>query len=91
MQKLITKLQGGEKASRNNPRIYSKQKEIQLEKKLSFLRKHLSLETAKELFSISKNLKSLQKVWTMGDVTAQVRIHKDSYSFLYGNPKQSFL
>jgi len=59
---------GGVKASRNNPKCYSKQKEIQSDKKLSFLRKALSLETAYTSLGISKNLKNLPKIVTSGDI-----------------------
>ena len=67
---------GGVKASRNNPKCYSKQnqKEMAIEKiqsarKLSFLRKHLSLETAYTSLDISENLKNLLKIWTSGEVS----------------------
>jgi len=62
---------GGVKASRNNPKYYSKQnqKEIQSDKKLSFSRKHLSLETAYTSLGISENLKNLLKIWTSGDIS----------------------
>jgi len=65
---------GGVKASRNNPKCYSKQnqKEIQSGKKTSFLRKHLSLESSYDLLGISKNLIRLLKVWASGDVFNQL-------------------
>ena len=62
---------GGVKASRNNPKGYSTQKEIQSEKKLSFSRKHLSFETAYTSLGILKNLKNLLKIWTSGDISTQ--------------------
>ena len=62
---------GGVKASRNNPKCYSKQnqKEIQSGKKTSFLRKHLSLERSYDLLGISNNLISLLKVGASGDIS----------------------
>ena len=67
---------GGVTASRNNPKCYSRQKlkEIQLDRKLSFLRKHLSLESAYVLSGISKNLQNLLKIVTSGDITTLDRI-----------------
>ena len=64
---------GGEKASRNNPNCYSKQnqKEIQPEKKLTFSRKNLSLETAYTSLGLSENLKNLLKIGTSGDVSSK--------------------
>ena len=61
---------GGVKAGRNDPKCYSKQnqKEIQSGKKTSFLRKHLSLESSYDLLGILKNLISLLKVLTSGDI-----------------------
>ena len=62
-------------ASRTNPNCYSKQdqKETWIEKiqsanKLSFLRKHLSLEIAYISLGISKNLQNLLKIGTSGDI-----------------------
>ena len=62
---------GGVKASRNNPKGYSKQnqKEIQSIRKLSFSRKHLSLESSYNSLGISENLINLLKVGASGDVT----------------------
>ena len=64
---------GGVKASRNNPKCYRKQnqKEIQLDRKLSFSRKHLSLETAYTSLGISKNLQNLLKIGTSGDIATK--------------------
>jgi len=61
---------GGVKASRNNPKCYSKQnqKEIQSDRKLSFSRKHLSLETEYTSLGISENLQNLLKIGASGDV-----------------------
>ena len=60
---------GGVKASRNNPKCYSKQnpKEMQSCKKMSFSRKHLSLESAYSSLGISENLINLLKVGASGD------------------------
>ena len=60
LSQLTINRKGGVKASRNNPKCYSKQnqKEIQSDKKLSFSRKHLSLETAYTSLGISENLKN---------------------------------
>ena len=71
MQKLKIRIKGGVKASRNNPKCYRKQnqKEIQSGKKTSFLRKHLSLESSYDLLGILKNLISLLKVLTSGDIS----------------------
>ena len=70
MQKLKIRIKGGEKASRNNSKCYSKQnqKEIQSSRKLSFSRKHLSLERSYDLVGISNNLITSLKVWASGDV-----------------------
>ena len=64
---------GGVKASRNNPKCYSKQnqKEIQSGKKTSFLRKHLSLESSYNSLDMSKNLINLLKVGALGDISTQ--------------------
>jgi len=71
LQKLKIKNKGGVKASRNNPKYYNKQnqKEIQLEKKLSFSRKHLSLERLYTSLGISENLINLLKVGASGDIS----------------------
>ena len=71
MQKLKIKNKGGEKASRNNPKCYSKQnqKEIQSGKKLSFSRKHLSLESVHSSLGISDNPINLLKIGTSGDIS----------------------
>ena len=71
MQKLKIKNKGGEKASRNNPKSYSKQnqKEIQSDKKLSFSRKHLSLESVYSLLGISENPINLLNIGTSGDIS----------------------
>ena len=73
---LTKKVKGGEKASRNNPKYYSKQnqkemsmEQIQSVRKLSFFGKHLSLETAYTSLGISENLKNLLNVRTSGDVS----------------------
>jgi hypothetical protein len=60
---------GGVKASRNNPKGYSKQnqKEIQADKKPSFSRKHLSLDNSYQSLGISKNLKNLLEIGASGD------------------------
>ena len=70
MQNLIIKINGGEKASRNNPKCYSKRnlKEIRSIRKESFSRKHLSSKAAYSLIGISENLKNLLKIGTSGDV-----------------------
>jgi len=62
---------GGVKASRNNPNCYSKQnqKEIQSGKKLSFSRKHLSLESAYSSLGISENPINLLKIGTSGEIS----------------------
>ncbi len=62
---------GVEKASRNNPKCYSKQnqKEIQSGKKASFSRKHLSLESSYESVGISENPINLVKVGDSGDIS----------------------
>ena len=72
---------GGVKASRNIPKCYSKQnqKEMLMENiqsaiKLSFSRKHLSLETSYISLGISENLKNLLKIWTSGDVSTMGNI-----------------
>jgi len=69
---------GGVKASRNNPKCYSKQdqKETWIEKiksanKLSFLRKHLSLESSYNSVGISENLINLLKVGASGDISSR--------------------
>ena len=71
MQKLKIRIKGGVKAGRNNPKCYGKQnqKEIQSGKKTSFLRKHLSLESSYDLLGISRDIISLLKDWTSGDVS----------------------
>ena len=70
MQNLI-KINGGEKASRNNPECYSKRnlKEIRSIRKESFSRKHLSSKVAYSLIGILKNLKNLLKIGTSGDIS----------------------
>jgi hypothetical protein len=60
---------GGEKASRNNLKCYSKQKETRSDEKLFFSRKHLSLETAYISLGISENLKNLLKIGTSGVIS----------------------
>ncbi|MBA7582330.1 hypothetical protein ES708_24258 [subsurface metagenome] len=77
MQKLKIKNKGGEKASRNNPKYYSKQnqKEIQLEKKLSFSRKHLSLERSYTSLGISENLINLLNVGISGEIFTVGGVH----------------
>ncbi len=71
LSQLTFKRKGGVKASRNNPKSYSKQnqKEIQSDKKTSFLRKHLSLETAYTSLGMSENLQNLLKIGTSGEVS----------------------
>ena len=49
---------GGVKASRNNTKCYSIQKETRLDEKLSFLRKSLSLKLVYLLLGILKELKN---------------------------------
>jgi len=73
LRQLTNKINGGVKASRNNPKCYSKQKqkEIQSVRNLSFLRKHLSLESAYVSLGISKHLKNLLKIGTSGDISTQ--------------------
>jgi hypothetical protein len=68
------KINGGEKASRNKPKSYSKQrkKEAQQCRRTSFLRKHLSSETVYTQIGISENLKNLLKIWTSGDISTFV-------------------
>jgi len=75
LSQLTIKRNGGEKASRNNPKCYSKQnqketslKNIQSSRNLPFSRKHLSLENTYSLSGISDNLKNLLKIRTSGDV-----------------------
>jgi len=65
---------GGVKASRNNPKCYSKQnqKEIQSGKKTSFSHKHLSLESSYNSLGMSENLINLLKVGTSGDIIAKL-------------------
>ena len=60
---------GGVKASRNNPKCYSKQKEIQSDRKLSFSRKALSLESMYSSLGISENPINLLKIGTSGDIS----------------------
>ena len=74
LRQLANKINGGGMASRNYPRCYSKQNQkerliekIQSARKLSFLRKHLSLETIYTLLGISENLKNLLSVRTSGE------------------------
>ena len=71
LSQLTIKRKGGVKASRNNPKCYSKQnqKEIQLDRKLSFSRKHLSLESSYNSLGMSENLINLLKVGTSGDIS----------------------
>jgi len=73
---------GGEIASRNNPKCYSKknQKEITIDRKLSFSRKHLSLETAYSSLGILKNPINLLKIGTSGDVSSN-----SENSYLHSN------
>jgi hypothetical protein len=59
----------GEKANRNNPKCYSKQKEIQSGKKTFFSREHLSLESSYDLFGISEKTVNLLKVGTSADIS----------------------
>jgi hypothetical protein len=59
---------GGEKASRNNPEYCNKQKEIRLDKNLSFSRKHSSSETAYTSLGILGNPKNLLKIGTSEDI-----------------------
>lgn len=72
LKQLTIQKTGGVKASRNNPKCYSKQnqKEIQSSRKMSFSRKNLSLETAYISLGISENLKILLKIWTSGDISS---------------------
>ena len=71
LSQLTINRKGGVKASRNNPKYYSKQnqKEPQSDKKTSFSRKHLSLESAHNSLGISQNLINLLKIGTSGDVS----------------------
>ncbi len=69
LRQLTNKKTGGVKASRNNPKCYSKQKEIQSDRKLSFLRKHLSLENAYISLGISETLINRLGIGTPGDIT----------------------
>jgi len=77
LSQLTNKINGGVKASRNNPKSYSKQKmkEIQSARNLSFSRKHLSLETAYTPMGISNNLINLLNVGTSGDIPSLCRIN----------------
>ena len=70
LSQLTNKKTGGVKASRNNPKCYSKQKEIQSVGDLSFPEKPLSLENAHSSLGISENLKNLLKIRTSGDITS---------------------
>jgi len=76
LSQLTINRKGGVKASRNNPKYYSKQnqKEPQSDKKTSFSRKHLSLESAHNSLGISQNLINLLKIGTSGDITSSRRI-----------------
>jgi hypothetical protein len=78
----IQNYNGGEIASRNNPKCYREQKETRLDIKLSFLRKSLSLKLTYALLGISQKLKNLLIIWTSGDITTQVRIHARLEDFL---------
>jgi hypothetical protein len=71
LSQLTNKINGGEKASRNNSKCYSKQnqKEIKLDRKLTLSRKHLSLERAHSSLGISYNSINLPKIETSGDVS----------------------
>ena len=79
------KINGGEKASRNKPKSYSKQrkKEAQQCRRTSFLRKHLSSETVYTQIGISENLKNLLKIWTSGDIS--------TFGDKCSNPRVSFM
>ena len=75
LRQLTNKINGGAKASRNNPKCYSKQNqkerlidEIQSARNLSFSRKHLSIETVYTSLGISENLKNPLNVMTSGDI-----------------------
>ena len=85
---------GGEKASRNNPKCYSKQnqKEIQSWRQMSFSEKTLSLESAYLSVGILKNLINLLIIWSSGDVAigrgfkslqAHLSIHLDHFVLFY--------
>ena len=69
---------GGVKASRNNPKCYIKQnrKEMQSCIKLSFSRKHLSLESVYNSLGISEYPINFLKIGTSGDVST---IYKTIY------------
>lgn len=69
LQASITKIEGDEKASRNNLKCYNKQKELGANKKKSFLEKSLSLKLSYPLIGILKNIKSQLIIGTMGDIT----------------------
>ena len=73
LSQLTIKRKGGVKASRNNPKCYSKknQKEIQSCRKLSFSQKHLSLESSYNSLGISENLENLLTIRTSGDISTQ--------------------
>ena len=67
---------GGIKASRNNPKSYSKQSQKerliikpQSAREMSFSRKDLSLETVHISLGISEKLKNLLKIVTSGDIS----------------------
>ena len=69
LQKLKIRIRGGEKASRNNPKRYSKQnqKEIQSDKRNFFPQKHLSLEHSYNSLGISEYLENLLKIRASGE------------------------
>ena len=69
MHKLEILKKGGEKASRNNPKNYNRQKEIVVSKKIRLLGKHLSLEISYTSVGILENLKNLLKIGTSGDIS----------------------
>ena len=76
LRQLTNKINGGVKASRNNSKYYNKQNQkemsmenIQSSRKLSFLRKHLSLETAYTILGISENPKNLLMIGASGDIS----------------------
>ena len=60
---------GGEKASRNNPKCYSKHEDIGSDNKLSFLRKSLSFKSAYAILGILEKLKNLLIIGTSGDIS----------------------
>ena len=80
LRQLTNKINGGVIASRNYHRCYSKQNQkerliekIQSARNLSFLGKHLSLETAYTSLGISENPNNLLKIGTSGDISICLR------------------